>query len=98
MYTAPFHGFDGASDYYFKASALRVIDRIRIPTLILTAADDPFVPPGQFQPPDMPANPAVTIRIEPHGGHCGFIGASAGPDEYWAEATAVGFLASIIER
>ena len=49
QYTAPLHGFAGATDYYHKASAMRVIDRIRIPALILTAEDDPFVPGDQFR-------------------------------------------------
>ena len=94
IYTAPHHGFKGASDYYFKASALRVIDRIRIPALVLTADDDPFVPGDQFRAPDWPNNPHVTVRIEKHGGHCGFIGTgSSGRDQYWAEATAIRFLA-----
>ena len=43
-YTAPHHGFRDAADYYHRASAMRVIDRIAVPTLILTAEDDPFVP------------------------------------------------------
>ena len=95
VYTAPHHGFAGASDYYFKASALRVIDRIQIPTLVLTADDDPFVPGDQFRTPDWPVNPNVTVRIERHGGHCGFIGSgAAGRDQYWAEAMAVKFLAA----
>ncbi len=90
-YTAPYHGFAGASDYYFKASALRVVDRIRIPTLILTAADDPFVPGDQFREPAVTGNPHVTARIEQHGGHCGFI--SNDPlRRYWAEASAATFL------
>ena len=45
-YTAPHHGFRDAADYYHRASAMRVIDRIAVPALILTAADDPFVPVG----------------------------------------------------
>ena len=46
-YTAPHHGFRDATDYYHRASALRVVDRIRVPALILTAEDDPFVPPSR---------------------------------------------------
>ena len=46
-YTAPHHGFRDAADYYHRASALRVIDHIRVPTLILTAENDPFVPAGR---------------------------------------------------
>ena len=98
VYTAPHHGFAGASDYYYKASALRVVDRIRIPTLVLSAEDDPFVPGRQFRSPDWPANPHVTVHVASHGGHCGFITGATGTDEYWAESTAVTFLAAAIER
>ena len=48
-YTAPHHGFNGAEDYYHRASAMRVIDRVARPSLILSAADDPFVPPAYFR-------------------------------------------------
>jgi predicted alpha/beta-fold hydrolase len=41
-YTAPHHGFRDATDYYHRASAMRVVDRIRVPALILTAEDDPI--------------------------------------------------------
>ena len=98
VYTAPHHGFAGASDYYYKASAVRVIDRIQIPALILTAADDPFVPPDQFRSPALPRNPNVTVRIESHGGHCGFISDNGDGDPYWAEVSAVTFLARQLDR
>jgi predicted alpha/beta-fold hydrolase len=91
VYTAPHHGFAGASDYYYKASAMRVIDRIRIPALILSAEDDPFVPGRQFREPPVTGNPHVVARVERFGGHCGFIAGSAG-DEYWAESSAANFL------
>ena len=51
-YTAPHHGFHDAADYYYRASALRVIDRIQVPTLIVTSEDDPFVPIAPFRRPD----------------------------------------------
>jgi len=47
-YTAPHHGYNGANDYYRRASAMRVIDKVARPALILSAADDPFVPPHIF--------------------------------------------------
>lgn len=97
VYTAPHHGFAGAGDYYFKASAMRVVDRISIPALILTAADDPFVPASQFQTAEVRANPNVMVRVERHGGHCGFIGSAEGPARHWAEAAAVAFIAAAIE-
>jgi predicted alpha/beta-fold hydrolase len=92
-YTAPHHGFDGASDYYHRASALRVIDRIAVPTLILTAADDPFVPPDSFRDPAVTANSHITVYVSPHGGHCGFLEHGTGDyDGYWAEREIVRFV------
>ena len=91
-YTAPYHGFDGAADYYHRASSLRVVDRIRVPALIITAADDPFVPPEQFDAPAVRGNPSIEVMVTPEGGHCGFVAERAdGCDGYWAEETAVRF-------
>jgi predicted alpha/beta-fold hydrolase len=90
--TAPHHGFADASDYYYRASALRVADRIKVPTLIVSAEDDPFVPPDQFSDPVLASNPNITIQITPQGGHCGFVTASTPDDDgYWAEARVVEF-------
>jgi hypothetical protein len=96
VYTAPHHGFASAEDYYARASALRVADRVRIPTLIIAAADDPFVPSEQFDDPAVRSNPHIVVRLERHGGHCGFISAGRRADTYWAEATALDFLASVM--
>jgi predicted alpha/beta-fold hydrolase len=90
VYTAPHFGFDCAADYYHRASALRVVDRIRVPALILTAEDDPFVPPGPFRDPAVTSNPNIHLTITRHGGHCGFVSeASPGDDGYWAETQIV---------
>src|SRR5207302_4317019 len=43
-YTAPYFGFKDAEDYYYRASAMRIVDRICLPTLVIAAEDDPFVP------------------------------------------------------
>jgi uncharacterized protein len=92
-YTAPHHGFRDAADYYHRASAMRVIDKIRVPALILTAADDPFVPPAPFRDPIVTGNPALTVIVTDHGGHCGYIErASPGYDGYWAEREIVRFV------
>jgi len=54
---------------------MRVIDRVRIPALVITAEDDPFVPVGAVsRPPCHGANPHIDLRISAHGGHCGFVG------------------------
>lgn len=91
-YTAPHHGFEGASDYYHRASAMRVIDRIAIPALIVTAEDDPFVPPEPFRDPRVTGNPHITTIVTSHGGHCGFIGEPRDDDGYWAERVVVDFV------
>ncbi len=94
-YTAPHHGFRDASDYYHRASAMRVIDRIAVPTLIITAADDPFVPPEPFLEAEVANNPRITLSITPHGGHCGFVEEPNGTyDGYWAEREIIDFVAA----
>jgi len=96
LYTAPHHGFGNAANYYHRASAMRVVDRIRIPTLIVAAVDDPVVPARQFDHPAIRQNPAITVRVERHGGHCGFIGPpDPTSDSYWAEDLALRFLRSV---
>jgi predicted alpha/beta-fold hydrolase len=85
-YTAPHHGFRDAADYYYRASALRVIGRITVPTLIITAEDDPFVPDVPFRHADVAGNPNITVIITRHGGHCAYLERPQdGYDGYWAE-------------
>jgi predicted alpha/beta-fold hydrolase len=92
-YTAPHFGFSGADDYYHRASAMRVIDRLRVPALIITAEDDPFVPATPFRDPKVTGNPHIELAICEHGGHCGFVGPSSGEyDGYWAEREIVEFV------
>ena len=92
-YTAPYFGFRSAEDYYHRASAMRVIDRIRVPALIITAEDDPFVPSQPFHDPKVTGNPHIDLRISAHGGHCGFVGDKAADDDgYWAENQIVEFV------
>ncbi len=94
-YTAPHHGYHGAADYYRRASAMRVIDRVARPALILSAADDPFVPPHIFDAPEVRNNPHITTVITPSGGHCAFVeadDAASSYDGYFAEKTLVDFL------
>jgi len=72
-YTAPLHGFSGALDYWQKSSCgqfLRGVDR---PTLILNAADDPFLSPACFPVREATRNPFLTLEVPPTGGHCGFL-------------------------
>jgi uncharacterized protein len=91
-FTAPHFGFSSAEDYYHRASAMRVIDRIRVPALVIIAEDDPFVPVQPFRDPRLTGNRSITLIVTRHGGHCGFLEASAnGSDGYWAESRIVEF-------
>jgi uncharacterized protein len=95
-YTAPFFGFVSAEDYYHRAAALRVTQDIRVPALVITADDDPFVPVEPFSDPALTDNPNITVVITRHGGHCGFLAEPDGPEDdgYWAERAIVEFAAA----
>jgi predicted alpha/beta-fold hydrolase len=98
-YTAPYFGFAGAEDYYHRASAMRIVERIRVPALVITADDDPFVPSQPFHDAKLTDNPCVRLAICKHGGHCGFVGpASAEDDGYWAENQIVEFVSAFWHR
>lgn len=98
-YTAPSHGFGTAANYYQLASALRVVDRIQVPALIVAAEDDPFVPASQFTCDAVRSNPMLTVSLQSHGGHCGFVASSTEAyDGYWAEARVVDFLTATLSE
>ena len=95
--TAFYAGFAGADDYYFRAAAARVLERIAVPTLILHALDDPFVRLTPETRGLIERNPAITLIETAHGGHCAFLAApnpaaNAEDDGYWAERTLLHFL------
>jgi predicted alpha/beta-fold hydrolase len=84
LYTAPASGFDSADDYYTQASAIRVINKIRVHTTILAAEDDPVVCSQPFMDLVLPTN--VSLCLTRHGGHLGFIGRSGvDPDRRWMD-------------
>ncbi len=98
-FTAPHFSFGGADDYYFRASAMRVVDRIRVPALIIAAEDDPFVPAEIFRDPRLRGNPHINLIVTRHGGHCGFVAPMNGVDDgYWAERKIVDFATRITGR
>jgi predicted alpha/beta-fold hydrolase len=74
---------------------MRVIDRVAMPALIITAEDDPFVPPQPFRDPRITQNPHIRVVITRHGGHCAFLSEPVnGDDGYWAESQIVQFAQS----
>jgi predicted alpha/beta-fold hydrolase len=98
-YTARYYGFTDATDYYHRASAMREIDRIAVPTLILTAENDPFVPPAPFRDAALTNNPHITTVVTREGGHCAFVEQPDGRyDGYWAEKEVVRFATAAWRR
>ena len=89
--TATYCGFRDASDYYARSSALRLVSEIRVPTLVVTAQDDPFVPFASFSDPSLTKNPHIRLIAPSHGGHCAFISRHGGEDRFWAEARVMEF-------
>ncbi len=71
--TAPLHGFLGADDYWARSSSGPWLGRIRVPTLVLNARNDPFMPQESLDAlPDTPPN--VVLEFPRTGGHAGFPG------------------------
>lgn len=99
--TGPLHGFAGADDYYARSSSLGWLAQISIPTLLFSAIDDPFTPPGVLKDVQLVAtkNPALEIDFQPHGGHVGFIaGSNPFRPFYYAERRVCDFLATALAR
>jgi predicted alpha/beta-fold hydrolase len=92
-FTAPAGGFDGAEDYYDKCSSIRVVDQIRIPTLIIHAHDDPFIPFAPLTDPVFKSNPYLLLLDTERGGHVAFISrnSSFSEDRFWAENRVIEF-------
>ena len=91
--TAPLHGFRNAAHYYRVSSSAGYLDGVRIPTLLLHARDDPFLPPDRI--PERPAadNPFVRTVITRRGGHVGFVEGAPWAPDFWAERTVADFFA-----
>jgi predicted alpha/beta-fold hydrolase len=85
-YTAPDGGYRDAADYYDRSGARHVLDSIAVPTTIITAQDDPFIPYSMFLTPSVQQNPSIRLLAPTHGGHCGFFQTRRSEeDRYWVE-------------
>ena len=96
--TARYCGFLDSEDYYTRASASNVVDRIAVPTLILHAADDPFIRILPASREKLLHNPHITYVETRHGGHCAFLAEARGYDGRWAERQAIAFLQRVERR
>ncbi len=71
-YTAPMHGFEDAMDYWTRASSKPLLGRLAIPSLILNARDDPFVPSNSLPGPGQ-TSPITVLHQPEKGGHAAFV-------------------------
>ena len=95
--TAYYCGFAGAVDYYQRAAAANVVDRIAVPALIIHAANDPFIRVRAETLERIASNPNITYVETADGGHCAFVGEPGGDgyDGRWAEREVVEFVRQV---
>jgi predicted alpha/beta-fold hydrolase len=93
--TAPLHGFAGADDYYRRSSSAAYLDGIRVPTRLIHAADDPFLPAEAFPRDAAARNPALDPCFTRRGGHVGFVSGPPWRRVYWAERMAAEHVARV---
>jgi hypothetical protein len=94
--TAYYSGFAGADDYYDRAAAAHVVDRIAVPTFILHAANDPFIRILPNTRQKILNNPHITFLETEDGGHCSYLSEAEGDDGHWAETQVVEFLRQFV--
>lgn len=95
--TAPLHGFASAEDYWQRSSSLRFLERVRRPTLLINAKDDPFFPADSLPRSVVEDSSWLTAEFTERGGHAGFVsGSLLGRTAYWAEERAVTFLSGFV--
>jgi uncharacterized protein len=93
--TAPYFGYKDAEEYYEAAGAKKVIGKVAVPLLLMTAQDDPFVPYVSFLAEGVEKNAMVRFVAPEHGGHCGFISRWSGAERFWAEERIVEFVGEL---
>lgn len=95
-YTAPIHGFEDADDYYFRSSSIRYLKTIKVPALIVTALDDPFLPEECYPYELIEKNKMTTFITPKFGGHVGF--SSINQKHFWNEVLIADYLDELISR
>ncbi len=93
--TAPLHGFRNAADYYARATCRPFLQHIAAPTLVIHAADDPFMSPTVV-PGLRELSSATCLELSSHGGHVGFVAGEPWGPRYWLERRIPEFLAGVV--
>lgn len=97
-YTAPAAGYRDVEEYYQKCSGKQFLSSIEVPTILLCAKDDPFVPPDVFD--DIPANGCVRLHAPEAGGHMGYISHRKTPlgDRRWLDYVLLEWIESLLKQ
>ncbi len=90
-YTAPLNGFDSAADYYARSSSRWVLDGLTVPTLLVNAANDPFLAESCYPVDAARSSDLLALEVPESGGHVGFVAFNAA-GEYWSEQRAAAWL------
>lgn len=94
--TAPSFGMGNADNYYATQSAKNFLDGIRVPTLVVQAKDDTYIPFEIFNHPAFSSNPFLRLFVTEHGGHLGHL--QRGPHRFWLDEAAIGFLTEVAQN
>lgn len=93
-YTAPLNGFPSAEAYWWAASSAPLLARIRCPTLLVNAADDPLLPAACTPRPETLKGGAVALECPLTGGHAAFLGGTG----FWPARRALDLLEGMLKR
>ncbi len=95
VYTAPLSGFRDADDYYRQCSCGQFLSSIKVPTLLVSALDDPFLGESCYPRQIAAASDFLFLETPAHGGHVGF---HSPGKQYWSEKRAVDFINDQLNR
>ncbi|HEY2850688.1 MAG TPA: alpha/beta hydrolase [Gemmatimonadaceae bacterium] len=100
LVTAPLHGFDGAHDYYRRSSSILYLDQVRVPTLLLSAWNDPFLPQEILASVRNIAkgNQSLFVEFSQTGGHVGWVSGPPWAERYYMESRVVEWMAECLDR
>lgn len=92
LLTAPVHGFRDAEEYYAACSSKRFLEGVGVPTLMLHAEDDPFLPSDSIPRAEARSNESLDLLLHPGGGHVGFLEGSPWRPRFWGDERTADFL------
>lgn len=90
FYTARLFGFGTAANYFRTQSSNQFLERIRVPTLVIHAQDDPMVPYSSYDHPAFARNPHLKLVTVERGGHLGFL--ARGSPRFWLDAVVLDWI------